>query len=410
MGFGVVLCRYVDAKWLTAVLPPPSHYAARFSPSMSPDPRSRRSKLCASVYPDFQASVCYEHLCSELTMGPRSPARLPPGPPDDADFDPPPHQDAAAAAAASGGGGGVPSSTSLAAMHAVRGTRGLSASSESTQSTTAGAGTVPSSPPRRAQAPPPLRQKMLQQQQQQMLHQQQQGGPGVRHGSGGGSGVGERSREKPRSPFAFLGGGSPPRDSPRERDRERVAWDGTRRSSAPGVSAGGTASRGPGTGVAASGRGGGLGSGGGGRVGGDSFGPEEDVPRPPAQGAARGGVGTVSGPQFDLLWRASRGWVLEKVMRRVELPPHVSRHRPPWDRVGQEQGQGHGGEGGEAGRGRKSSRRGTGPAVSPGEMCCVPSVRRSGCVLVCTTQFDFVLCAFGHISMLRMRLGGEAKC
>ncbi|CAN0209971.1 unnamed protein product, partial [Laminaria digitata] len=38
-------------------------------------------KLCASVYPDFQASSSYEHLCDELTTGAHSPPRLPPGPP-----------------------------------------------------------------------------------------------------------------------------------------------------------------------------------------------------------------------------------------------------------------------------------------------------------------------------------------
>ncbi|CAM9783591.1 unnamed protein product, partial [Scytosiphon promiscuus] len=188
-------------------------------------------KLCASVYPDFQASVCYEHLCSELTMGPRSPARLPP-----------------------------------AVATALR---------------------------RRRRWSPRL-----------------------------------QSREKPRSPFAFLGGGSPPRDSPRERDRERVAWDGTRRSSAPGVHAGGVAGRGAGAGGTSAGRGG-LGSGrAGATVGGDSSAPDGDVPRPSVQGGGKG-IGAVSGPQFDLLWRASRGWLLEKVMRRVELPTHVSRHRPP---------------------------------------------------------------------------------
>ncbi|CAN0022707.1 unnamed protein product, partial [Hapterophycus canaliculatus] len=302
-------------------------------------------KLCASVYPDFQASLCYEHLCSELTTGPRSPARLPPGPPDDSDFTPPSPRDAAAEAAA--GAGGLPGS------------------SEPSSWTTSGPAVVPSSPPRRAQAPPPLRQKMLLQQQQ----QQQHGGSGGRNGGGGGGGGGgaggasERSREKPRSPFAFLGGGSPPRDSPREGDRDRVAWDGTRRSSAPGGTPGGAAGRGPGTVAVPAGRGA-LGSGRGGAFGGHPSTPDEDVPRPPVQGGARG-VGAVSGPQFDLLWRASRGWVLEKVMRRVELPSHVSRHRPPWDRAGQEQGRGRRGGGEEAGKGRRFSRRDSGPVVVP---------------------------------------------
>ena len=270
-------------------------------------------QLCASIYPDFQASSCHEHLCFELTAGARSPARLPPGPPDQSDFDalPPPTPPAAAG----------------------------SAPRDSAE--------PPASPPRRAQAPPPLRQKMLLQQQQQLRLQQGGGGGG---GSGGGGSAG--AVEKPRSPFAFLGGGSPSRE--RERDRAGSAADvGARRSSSPVPSS----------------------ANGGSRAGGElgPFALDGEAARPPVPApAVRGGegrVGAVSGPQFDVLWRASRGWVLEKVMRRVELPSHVSRHRPPWEKADQGRAQGRrgGGEGAAAETGALA-RSGSSPMLKSGEV------------------------------------------
>lgn len=281
--------------------------------SLTRCPSSASTQLCASIYPDFQASSCHEHLCFELTAGARSPARLPPGPPDQSDFDalPPPTPAAAAAG---------------------------SAPRDSAE--------PPASPPRRAQAPPPLRQKMLQQQQQQLRLQQGGGGGG---GSGGGGSAG--AVEKPRSPFAFLGGGSPSRE--RERDRAGSAADGgARRSSSPVPSS----------------------ANGGSRAGGElgPFALDGEAARPPVPApAVRGGegrVGAVSGPQFDVLWRASRGWVLEKVMRRVELPSHVSRHRPPWEKADQGRAQGRRGGGGAAAEAGALARSGSSPMLKSGEV------------------------------------------
>lgn len=39
----------------------------------------------------------------------------------------------------------------------------------------------------------------------------------------------------------------------------------------------------------------------------------------------------LSGPGFEELWNGGRGWVLEKVMRKIEIPSYVSRHRPPFE-------------------------------------------------------------------------------
>ncbi|CAM9333451.1 unnamed protein product [Ectocarpus sp. 4 AP-2014] len=260
-------------------------------------------KLCASVYPDFQASSSHEHLCAELTTGTRSPARLPPGPPDQLDFDPAPLQQQRDSV---GGGAPLPPPPQGPTPAVRRGT----------------ASTV--SPPRQVRAPPPLRQKMLLQQQQ----QQQQGG---------GSEVGAGDKASSASPFAFLGGGTPPSDGERKVVTAGDSYSHARRSSAPGVSPTGVASRGAGIG----------GKNGPGRV--DPFPSEEDAPRVSDRA---GRVQGVSGPPFEPLWRASRGWVLEKVMRRVELPPHVSKHRPPWDKACQ---QGRRGDKGAVGTGRSSS-------------------------------------------------------
>ncbi|CAN0403428.1 unnamed protein product, partial [Ectocarpus sp. 8 AP-2014] len=279
-------------------------------------------KLCASVYPDFQASSSHEHLCAELTTGTRSPARLPPGPPDQLDFDPAPSQQQRDSI---GGGAPLPPPPQGPTPAARRGT------------------SAAVSPPRQVRAPPPLRQKMLLQQQQ----QQQQGG---------GSEVGAGDKASSASPFAFLGGGTPPSDG--ERKAVTAGNSHARRSSAPGVSPTGVASRGAGIG----------GKSGPGRV--DPFPPEEDAPRVSDRA---GRVQGVSGPQFEPLWRASRGWVLEKVMRRVELPPHVSRHRPPWDKACQ---QGRRGERGAVGTGRSSS--GTAPPDLRQHLSLPRTARRLG--------------------------------
>lgn len=216
----------------------------------------------------------------------------------------------------------------------------------------------PLSPPRRAQAPPPLRQKMLLQQQMRL---QQGGGAGGAAVGGGGSG------ERPRSPFAFLGGGGSPS---RERGRGRAAAVDAagRRSSAPGLSgAKGTAS------------GGGTADNGSSRTSGevDPSGSDEDAARATLAATAtaardgEGRVGSVSGPQFDVLWRASQGWVLEKVMRRVELPSHMSRHRPPWEKADQRRGQGRRGGGGSAVEAAALSRSGSSPLLRSGEIVVV---------------------------------------
>ena len=301
--------------------------------------RDLTAQLCGHVYPDFQASTCYEHLCLELTAGARSPARLPPGPPDQSDFDPlptqtPPPPPPGPTAAARGGGGG-----------------GGAARAPTADRPAPPAGAAGLSPPGRTPAPPPLRQKMLQQQQQMRL---QQGG--ARSGAGGAGGSGDKSR----SPFAFLGGGSSPS---REGGRDRAATaGGARRSSAPGVSGGGGGGGGGGasdpSGVGAGTSGTTVVTAGGTAGAADPFAPDEETTRASARGGGGGGgggegqVGAVSGPQFDPLWRASRGWVLEKVMRRVELPSHVSRHRPPWGKAERDREQGR--------------KRGGTPAESPG--------------------------------------------
>lgn len=300
-------------------------HAAMNAPPIPPLPPSPVTQLCASIYPDFQASSCHEHLCFELTTGARSPARLPPGPPDQSDFDPLP----------------PPTPPLLGSAPGVRGVRALSTD----RATSKDSAEPPASPPTRAQAPPPLRQKMLQQQQQMRLQQGGGGTGGAGVGGGGGGGSGER----PRSPFAFLGGGSPSRERETDRAAAAAAVDTARRSSAQGLSGG---------------------AGGNGSSRADELAPSapnEDAVRvvalpevalpAAAVPAARGGdgraVGAVSGPQFDVLWRASRGWVLEKVMRKVELPSHVSRHRPPWDKADQ---------------GRAEGRRGGRSAVEPGAL------------------------------------------
>lgn len=172
------------------------------------------------------------------------------------------------------------------------------------------------------------------------------------NGSGNGA-------EKPRSPFAFLGAGSGV-------DKRRGSHE--RRSSAPVAVAAGVKMAGA---VVASGD------------------VEEDDERRPWAGtgagagvdavafrsaggnavaAAGGGTGVgaamaVSGPEFDVLWSASRGWILEKMMRRIELPSHVSRHRPP---LGKEEGQQGKGEGAAAAR-RRVSRSGSGASLGAGE-------------------------------------------
>lgn len=77
---------------------------------------------------------------------------------------------------------------------------------------------------------------------------------------------------------------------------------------------------------------------------------------------------TLSGPDFGTLWESFNGSVLEKVMRRIELPSHVSRHRPPLDEAGA------GGAGGGCRRegsvhsGRRLSRSGSGASVLSGMM------------------------------------------
>ncbi|CAB1100395.1 unnamed protein product [Ectocarpus sp. CCAP 1310/34] len=283
--------------------------------------------LCASVYPDFQASSSHEHLCAELTTGTRSPARLPPGPPDELDFDPPPSQQQQRDSI--GGGAPLPPPPQ-GPTPAVR--RGTSAAV---------------SPPRQARAPPPLRQKMLLHQQQQQQQQRQQGGS---------SEVGAGEKAGSASPFAFLGGGTPPSDG--ERKVITAGNSHARRSSAPGVSPTGVASRGAGVG----------GKNGPGRV--DPFQSEDDAPRVSDRA---GRVQGVSGPQFEPLWRASRGWVLEKVMRRVELPPHVSRHRPPLDKACQ---QGRRGGKGAVGSGTSSS--GTAPPDLRQHLSLPRTARRLG--------------------------------
>lgn len=140
--------------------------------------------------------------------------------------------------------------------------------------------------------------------------------------------------EKPRSPFAFLG-------TAPAKDKRRGSHE--RRSSAP---------------VAAV------------KVAGAviASGGVENGRRPWADAVAFRSAGgnaaeveapmAVSGPEFEVLWSASRGWVLEKVMRRIELPSHVSRHRPPW-------GGGRDGKG--EGAARRVSRSGSGAVFGSGE-------------------------------------------
>lgn len=163
---------------------------------------------------------------------------------------------------------------------------------------------------------------------------------------GGGSGSG--SGDKPRSPFAFLGGSG----SPQRKDLERDGADHSRRSSAPPETSaikdfahGSSTARNGGS----NGRAGNL----------NQYGPDEEAARA-SDGVGRRG-GAMSGPQFDMLWRASRGYILEKVMRRVELPSHVSRHRPPFEKADQ---RGQGGEGGAAGS-AGLSRSGSSPTLLP---------------------------------------------
>lgn len=178
--------------------------------------------------------------------------------------------------------------------------------------------------------------------------------PGGEEGVGGEVGEG-----KPRSPFSFLGGGSPAKDR-----RGHL-----RRSSAPGF------------GVVGGNVGGGAGEGGGGEDevgvtggsdsvgvgGGVSVGRRDSLSEAFRSEGGGGGRDTSvrsPGPEFEVLWMASRGWLLEKVMRRIELPSYISRHRPPWGGEGQARRRG-----GAAGELRRRSRSGSGTALSSGEGC-----------------------------------------
>ena len=278
------------------------------------------------MYPDFQASSSYEHLCDELTTGAHSPPRLPPGPPYRAAGEPPLPDAVTITAAAAAASVGSSSSSAVAEVIPLG-----EQSSEQSSEKVAPVAVTPS---------------------------RVRGHGGGLNGGSSGLGGGE---VKPRSPFSFLGGaGSPSKES-----RGHL-----RRSSAPGfgVVGGGVGGGGGGDEAGVSGGagvgvgGGNVGSGGG---SGSGVGRREswgEAFRSEGNGGGRDTSARSPGPEFEVLWMASRGWLLEKVMRRIELPSYISRHRPPWGMEGQARRRGGGG----AGELRRRSRSGSGTALTSG--------------------------------------------
>lgn len=289
--------KYGTLEWLCVVCArgrlrgrksqPQNHKAHSSSPPPVPRPPTvvvHPQKLCASIYPTFQASPTYEQLCDELTACARSPVRAPLAAADKA------HDtatlDVGAVAVAVGDDVPPAAPTATNADNAAAGGLNGYAGGDA----------------ERIAWPPP-----------------RQLGP---HG-------------KPESPFAFLG------NSPERRRNTHM-----RRSTAPGLGGGGSG----------------------------DFDPRAEALAFRQAGCKVGQIETptsLSGPDLRTLWEASRGLVLEKVMRKIELPSHISRHRPPLG--------GEGAGGGTPG-GRRLSRSGSGATLGSGMSDCC-SVMWSICFL-----------------------------
>lgn len=261
-------------------------------------------KLCASVYPDFQASGTYEYLCDELTSSARSPRRSSGGHP----------------------GSVIGSSSPDPSSHGTSLSDGNPASEN-------GYSTYPPSSPDSSQ------------------HSH------ATVGAEKGAALSPpqhfaSSNGRSRSPFTFLGsngntGGSPGRSESLQ--HHHLRWS-------------------PVSGAGESCNGGGDGS------SRESW-ADMLASRPSGGRAARDMEASmsVSGPDFASLWERCHGCVLEKVMRRIELPSHVSRHRPPLAGdapAGDGGGWGQGGCGGGGGSSstpiRRLSRSGSGASVVAG--------------------------------------------
>lgn len=261
-------------------------------------PHTNLHKLCATVYPEFQASPSYEHLCEELTTGARSSARArqPASPPYSLSNSPTTNVDANGVFYLDDGGGGDD---------------GIGGDC----SATASAGGYS----RLSMTPSP------QEKQQHRLRQE----------------------ERSPSPFSLLSSSPEKRGNSKNDDSD--SGNHLRRSIDPSIGSGSV--------------------GGSGSVNGRSGTGGSERSSWSAGGQIDSSVVEMFGPQFGVLWEASRGWVLDKVMRKMELPSHISRHRPPLrGRGSDEDGARGGGEGGSGGeRVRRLSRSGSGAGLGSGE-------------------------------------------
>lgn len=217
------------------------------------------SKLCASVYTDFQDSATYEHLCDELSGTSRSPRRSGGV-----------YSSGTASPGTNGLVGGSGGSTFADNLSVSTQLNSPSSPDSSCHSLTGGIEKVAQSPPRQLQ------------------------------------GAHARGRS---SPFMFVGGSGSAGGSPGHPESLHHHLRRSTSTTSVGADSGSTG-------------------------GGDGGGRD-----PWAEALAfRSGGGksrdvevpmVLSGPEFSSSWESSQGSILEKVMRRIELPSHVSRHRPP---------------------------------------------------------------------------------